>query len=62
MWVKYFVNGKVQTEYAVITYGKFDSKKLVWVIVSQSHLKSHTPCATCSSGTLKEHGPQSVVD
>lgn len=29
MWVKYFVNGKVQTEYAVITYGKFDSKKLV---------------------------------
>jgi hypothetical protein len=31
MWVKYFMNGKVQIEKAVITYGKFDLKKLVEV-------------------------------
>jgi hypothetical protein len=22
-----------------------------------SHVESHTPCATCSTGTLKEHRP-----
>ena len=29
MWVNYFMNGKVQTEQAVITYADFDPKKLM---------------------------------
>ena len=29
MWVKYFMNGKVQTEEVVITYADFDPKKLM---------------------------------
>ena len=31
MWVEYFMNGKVQTEKAVITYADFDPKKLMKV-------------------------------
>jgi hypothetical protein len=26
-----------------------------------SHVESHTPCATCSTVTVNEHRPQSVV-
>jgi len=36
MWVEYFMNGKVQVENAVITYGKFDPKKLVAVKTGSS--------------------------
>ena len=28
MWVKYFLNGKMQAEYAKITFGDFDENKL----------------------------------